>query len=63
MIGIYLELPGFHRSLEPIKHGAAQAITGMNGSGQDRRSGNPVVARLCGIDAGVFDVARPAGGV
>jgi hypothetical protein len=38
------ELSGSDRILDPIKHTAAQEITGMNGGGQDRRFGNPLVA-------------------
>jgi hypothetical protein len=44
MIGNCPELSGSDRILEPIKYTAAQAITGMNGGRQDRRSGNPLVA-------------------
>jgi leucine-zipper of insertion element IS481 len=44
LIGICHQLPGCDQSLEAVKHGAVQAITGMNRGGQDRRFGNPLVA-------------------
>jgi hypothetical protein len=56
MIGICHQLLGCDHSLETVKHGAAQVITGNNGGRQDRRFGNPLVAgsspaRLIGASA------------
>jgi hypothetical protein len=44
MIEIGPELSGSDGILDPIKHSAVQAITGMNGGRQDHRFGNPLVA-------------------
>jgi hypothetical protein len=44
MVEICPELSGSNRTLDPVKHTAAQEVTGMNGGGQDRRFGSPLVA-------------------
>jgi hypothetical protein len=47
MIEICPESWDSDRMLDPIKHTAAQAVTGMNSGGQDRPIGNPLVAGSC----------------